>query len=175
MDKTNVLLRRPVHSVGALSFVADFVSIAGKDLVILNEVKNPIGQCQDSKRSPFGWQTVGLRPRNLAALPMNRAWALSPFVIQSDSEGSHEIRREIPRKAANERMPLAHEFSLYRWSGLISRRSQRVEVNALHPRYRAKQFIGLFQASRAAACSGSRNDKQKTPGTKVHPRPPRIA
>jgi hypothetical protein len=61
--------------------------------------------------------------------------------------------------AANERMPLAHEFSLSRWSGLTSRRSQRVEVNALHPRCRAKQFIGLFQASRAAACSGSLDDK----------------
>jgi hypothetical protein len=57
---------------------------------------------------------------------------------------------KIRRFAANERMPLAHEFSLSRWSGLTSRRSQRVEVNALHPRYRAKQFIGLFQASRSS-------------------------
>jgi hypothetical protein len=72
---------------------------------------------------------------------------------------------DLVKSFANERMPLAHEFSLSRWSGLTSRRSQRVEVNALHPRCRAKQFIGLFQASRAAACLGSLDDKWMTPHT----------
>jgi len=35
---------------------------------------------------------------------------------------------------------------------------KRLEDKSLHPRYRAKAFIGRVYASRCAACSGSRND-----------------
>jgi hypothetical protein len=75
-------------------------------------------------------------------LPMNLAYAASPFVIQSASEGSHKIGHicEIPRHARNDKEKTRRDA-------------------ALHPRCRAKQFIGLFQApATSRGCLGSMND-----------------
>ena len=74
---------------------------------------------------------------------------------------TYYITKEIPRCAANELIPVKAQIQPSKVERVIPTRSERARRVALHPRGRANRFIDAFYASRTAAYSGSRNDREK--------------